>query len=366
MAGGGSGGHVIPSLAVARELRDRGHECVFIGTRNGFEARLAPAAGFPIEYIEIGGLNRVGLARLLRTLAQLPLSVVRARSYLRRIRPGAIFSMGGYAAGPVTAAGWWLGIPIIIMEPNAMPGVANRWIGRFASRALLNFKEAARFFPKGKSEVTGLPVRPEFFAIPEKAAGERITILVTGGSQGSRTLNNASVESWRYFRDAGFPVYFIHQTGRTMHDQIAREFGNAGLEGEVVPFIDDMPAAFARADLIVCRAGAGALAELAAAGKPSILVPLPTAADNHQFHNAQAFERAGAARLALDRDMNGPKLFEEVRALSADRQALARMGEQARTFAHPGAAKRAADLMEEVGNLTLPIDLRGKSRNNQN
>lgn len=348
MAGGGSGGHVIPLLAVAQELRTRGHECAFFGTRAGFEARLVPAADFPIEYIEIGGLKRVGAARLFRTVAQLPLVTLRVHRALRHLRPAAIFSLGGYVAGPVVLAGWMTRLPIVIMEPNAMPGFTNRWTGRVVARALLNFQEAARFFPKGRSEVTGLPVRRGFFEIPTKPATNETTILITGGSQGSRTLNNAAGESWKLFRDANLPVRFIHQTGRTMHEELAREFAGTGLAGEVVPFIDDMPAAFAKADLVVCRSGAGAMAELAAAGKPSILVPLPTAADDHQLHNAQAFESAGAARLVLDREMNGRRLFEEVQALRLDAAALRTMSEKAREFAHPDAARRAADLMEQI------------------
>lgn len=348
MAGGGSGGHVIPSLAVAQELRARGHECVFIGTRAGFEARLVPAAGFSIEYIEIGGLKRVGIMRILRTLAQLPIGVHHVRRLSKRLRPAAIFSMGGYAAGPVVIAGWRAKVPIVVMEPNAMPGFTNRRIGRVVARALLNFPEAARFFPKGRSEVTGVPVRSAFFEIPKKPREEKITILITGGSQGSRTLNNASKESWKHFSEASFPVRFIHQTGQNMHQEIAHQFAQTGLDGEVTPFIDDMPAAFARADLVVCRSGAGAMAELAAAGKPSILVPLPTAADNHQLHNAQAFARAGAGRLVLDREMNGRRLFDEVKALGEDPEVLSEMGEKARTFAHPDAARRAADLLEQV------------------
>ena len=344
MAGGGSGGHVIPSLAVAQELRSRGHRCVFIGTRTGFEARLVPAALFPIEYIEIGGLKRVGMMRVFRTLGQLPVGILKVRDLLKTIRPKGIFSMGGYAAGPVVLAGWSMRIPIIVMEPNAMPGFTNRWIGRVVSRALLNFPEAARFFPKGRSEVTGLPVRAEFFEIPPKRREEKITILITGGSQGSRTLNNAARGSWQYFKDANLPVRFIHQAGKNTHEEIANEFAQTGLDGQVLPFIDNMPAAFAEADIVVCRSGAGAMAEIAAAGKPSILVPLPTAADNHQLHNAQAFERAGAARLVLDSEMDGRRFFEEINSLTPAQ--LEAMSEKARTFAHPDAARRAADLME--------------------
>ncbi len=351
MAGGGTGGHVVPLLAVARELKARGHQCVFIGTRSGFEAKLVPAAGFPLEFIEIGGLNSVGVSQSVRTLAQLPFSVLRARQMLSKHTPQAIFSMGGYVAGPVVLAGFWKRLPVVVMEPNAIPGLTNRRVGRFVTRALLNFPEAARFFPPGKSVITGLPVRPEFFAIPPKARDAKLTVLITGGSQGSRKLNEAARQSWTYFREAKFPVRFIHQTGVNGHETLAKKFAESGMEGEVVPFIDDMPAAFARADLVIARAGAGALAELAAAGKPAILVPLSSAADEHQLRNAEAFTKAGAAQLVLDSQMDGGRMFEEVGRLSSQPALLKRMGEQARKFAHPDAAHRAAEILEGfIGN----------------
>jgi len=348
MAGGGSGGHVVPLLAVARELEARGHELIFIGTRTGFEAKLVPAAGFPLEFIEIGGLKRVGLARTLRTLIQLPLSIRRVLRLLAKYRPAAVFSLGGYAAGPVVLAALSKRLPLIVMEPNAMPGLTNRQVGRFVYRALLGFADASRFFPPGKSEVTGLPVRSEFFGIAPKAREVKLTVLITGGSQGSRTLNEAARGSWSYFREAKFPVRFIHQTGAAAYEKLAPKFAEAGMEGEMVRFIEDMPEAFRRADLVVCRAGAGAVAELAAAGKPAILVPLPTAADQHQLRNAEAFEKAGAAVLVLDKDMDGGRFFEEVAKLQANQEVLRRMGEKARTLAHPDAARRAADVVESA------------------
>lgn len=337
---------MVPLLAVARELKAKGHYPLFIGTRTGFEAKLVPPAGFPLEFIEIGGLNRVGAARMIRSLAQLPLSFAKVLRILGEHKPGGIFSMGGYAAGPVVLAGIGKRLPIVVMEPNAMPGLTNRQIGRFVSRALLSFPEAARFFPPGKSELTGLPVRKEFFSIPPKPREAKLTVLITGGSQGSRTLNEATRGSWTYFRESKFPVRLIHQTGSAAYEVLARKFAETGLEGEIAPFIDDMPAAFARADLVICRAGAGAMAELAAAGKPSILVPLPTAADQHQLRNAEAFDKAGAGLLVLDQHMDGGRLFEEVGKLSARPDSLKQMGEKARRFAHPDAARRAAEVVE--------------------
>jgi UDP-N-acetylglucosamine--N-acetylmuramyl-(pentapeptide) pyrophosphoryl-undecaprenol N-acetylglucosamine transferase len=348
MAGGGTGGHVMPLLAVARELKADGHQSVFIGTRNGFEAKLVPPSGFPLEFIEIGGLNRVGMLRTLRSLAQLPFSVWRSKQLLEKHQPAAVFSLGGYAAGPVVLAALWKKSPLVVMEPNAMPGLTNRKIGRYVRRALLSFPDTARYFPAGKSEITGLPVRPEFFKIAPKQRDAKLTILITGGSQGSRTLNEAARGSWSYFREARLPVRFIHQTGTAAYAALAQKFAESGMEGGVAPFIDDMPAAFARADLVICRAGAGAVAELAAAGKPSILVPLPTAADQHQLRNAEAFQKAGASVLVLDQEWDGGRLFEEVEKLRTHPEMLHRMGERARTFAHPDAARRAANVLEEA------------------
>lgn len=348
MAGGGTGGHIIPALAVAGELKRRGHEPFFVGTPAGLEAKLAPAAGFPIEWIEIGGLKRVGLAQTLRTLWQLALGTLKMTRALGRWRPAAVFSMGGYVAGPVVLAAGLRRIPMILMEPNAVPGMTNRWVGRLAARALISFPETGRYFPRKKAEVTGLPVRAEFFALPPKRREAVLTVLVTGGSRGSRTLNQAARQSWPLFRQEGFPIRLIHQTGRESHAELARDFAGTGLAGEVVPFIDDMPAAFAAADLVVCRSGAGAVAELAAAGKPAILVPFPFAADDHQRRNAEVLAAAGAARLVPDRECTGQRFYDEVRSLAEEAGLLERMGAAARRFAHPQAAERAADCLEQA------------------
>lgn len=335
----------MPLLAVARELQRRGRRVVFVGTRHGIEARLVPAAGFPIHYVEIGGLKRVGWRQILRTLWQLPLATAQA---MRMPLPAAVFSLGGYAAGPPVLAALLRRAPLVVMEPNVLPGFTNRRIARFVSRALISFPESARYFPEGRTDLTGLPVREEFFSLPGKRRGEKLHLLVTGGSRGARSLNEASRQSWPLFRKAGFPIRFLLQAGRDDAARLEAEFSSGGLEGEVVPFLDDMPSAFAQADLIVSRSGAGAVAELAAAGKPGILVPFPFAADQHQLRNAEAFERAGAARLVLNRDLTGERLFEIVTALAEEPGALERMAQAARKLARPGAARRAAEILEEV------------------
>ncbi|MBI4876981.1 MAG: undecaprenyldiphospho-muramoylpentapeptide beta-N-acetylglucosaminyltransferase [Acidobacteria bacterium] len=348
MAGGGTGGHVIPLLAVARELRRRGHQPLFVGTRQGIEARLAPAEGFEIEWIEAGGLNRVTLGRMLRSLWQLPAGVARCWRLAGRRRVAAVFSLGGYAAGPPMVAAWLRRIPIVLMEPNAMPGLTARRMGRRVARALVSFPEAARFFPPDKTELTGLPVREEFFRVPVKPRGAALTVLIAGGSQGSRRLNEAARAAWPRLAAAPFPVRLVHQTGRQAFEDLARDFAASGLEGRVAAFIDDMAGAFAEADLVVCRSGAGAVAELAAAGRASLLVPFPFAADDHQTANARSLEAAGAARLVADGELDGQRLAREILDLASRPGLHERRAAAARGLARPGAAVRAADLVEEL------------------
>jgi len=343
MAGGGTGGHVIPALAVARELRSRGHSALFIGTRRGIESKLVPAADFPIDWIEIGGLNRVGLRKMMTSIAELPLSVTLAARLLNRAKPAAVFSMGGYVAGPVLIAALWMRLPVVVMEPNAVPGFTHRKLSRFVAKALVSFEETLRYFPKGRAELTGRPVNEEFFAMAPKPRTDVVTVLITGGSQGSRALNRVAEESWPLWKKGS--VRLIHQTGERAFNELAPRFRASGVPGEIVAFLDDMPRAFAEADLIVGRSG-GTVSEIAAAGKPSILVPLPTAADQHQLRNAQAFEKAGAARLVLDPEMTGARLVEEVTRLIREPGLLEIMGSAARSLARAGAAQRAADVLE--------------------
>jgi UDP-N-acetylglucosamine--N-acetylmuramyl-(pentapeptide) pyrophosphoryl-undecaprenol N-acetylglucosamine transferase len=342
MAGGGTGGHVIPALAVARELRQRGHEVFFVGTDRGMEAKLVPAEGFELQRIDIGGLNRVTMQQKLITLAKLPFTTLGCGKFVGP--SSAIFSMGGYVAGPPVMAALLRRKPVVVMEPNAIPGFTNRVIGRLVTRALISFEATAAYFPKGKTEITGLPVREEFFRIPVKPRGSVLNVLITGGSQGSRTLNQAAQQSWPLFRKAGFPIRLVHQCGPRGFEELRAAFAESGLDGEIVPFITDMPAAFAAADLVVCRSGAGSVSELAAAGKPSILVPFPFAADDHQTRNAEAMERAGAGILIRDAELTGARLFSAVTGMNR----LEKMAEAASKLAKPGAAKRAADILEEV------------------
>jgi UDP-N-acetylglucosamine--N-acetylmuramyl-(pentapeptide) pyrophosphoryl-undecaprenol N-acetylglucosamine transferase len=345
MAGGGTGGHVIPALAVARELRARGHEPFFVGTERGMEAKLVPAEGFELQRIDIGGLNRVSMQQKVITMAKLPLTTLGCGKFVRD--SAAVFSMGGYVAGPPVMAALLRRKPVVVMEPNAIPGFTNRIISRFVTRALISFSATEKYFPKAKTEMTGLPVREEFFRIPARTRGEALHVLVTGGSQGSRTLNQAARASWPLLRNAGFPIRLVHQTGARDFEELRGAFAESGVDGEITPFIANMPAAFAEADLVVCRSGAGAVSELAAAGKPSILVPFPFAADDHQTRNAEAMQNGGAARLIRDAELTGERLFSAITEASPAKT-LENMAQAARALAKPGAARRAAEILEEV------------------
>lgn len=347
ITGGGTGGHVFPALAVARVLRERGHRLLFIGTREGMEARLVPEAGFDMEFVRVGALNRVGLGRRLQTMAQLPSSIAAARRLLRKFGAQAVFSLGGYVAGPVMLASLMSGKRLIVMEPNAIPGFANRRVARWVHRALVGFEMTRKFFPQGRSEVTGVPVRAEFFEVEPKRQGP-FTVLITGGSQGSRTLNRAARESWKLIRESGARICLLHQTGTAEHEALSKEFSGAGICGEIVPFIRDMPAAFAQADLVVGRSGAGGVNEIAAAGMPSILVPFPFAADDHQRTNAELLVKAGAARMIPDAEMTGERLSREIEELRQNAAERDEMRARVRQFARPGAAQRAADILEEA------------------
>lgn len=346
MAGGGTGGHVMPLLAVAGELRARGHECLFIGTRRGLEARLAPARGFPIEWIDIGGLQRVGGLRALRTLAQLPLGIARCLRLLARWRAAAVFSLGGYVAAPPLAAAMLRRTPIVAMEPNAAPGLVTRRFARFTRRALVQFEETLRCFPPGRAELCGLPVREEFFSIDWRPPAGVLRVLITGGSRGARTLNRAAREMFPLLAHA--PVEVTVQTGEDELAPTAQALAASGARGAATAFIDDMPAAYRAADLIVSRSGAGAVSEIAAAARPAILAPFPFAADDHQRHNALAMARAGAALVLEDASLTGAALARLLLDLRARPDELERMSRAARSLARPGGARRAADVLLET------------------
>jgi UDP-N-acetylglucosamine--N-acetylmuramyl-(pentapeptide) pyrophosphoryl-undecaprenol N-acetylglucosamine transferase len=336
---------VIPALHVAEELRDRGADVLFVGTSRGLEARLAPEHGFDLATIAISGLNRVGVAQMAATLVALPRAFLDCGAIIDRFRPDVVFGVGGYVTGPVLLMSACKDVPVVMHEANAVLGFANRLLAPIVSRALVSDPAAARFFPATRVEVTGLPVNPAFFRIAPKQHAAPYTILITGGSQGSSRMNQAVVEALDLLPGGEFRL--LHQTGHQRFDAVRHAYDEKGRladgRAEVFPFISDMPAAMASADLIVSRAGASTLAELAAAGKAAILVPFPFASDDHQFYNATARQRAGAARVIRDAELTGARLAAEIRASLSE---LTSMEESARRFAVPDATERIADAIE--------------------
>jgi UDP-N-acetylglucosamine--N-acetylmuramyl-(pentapeptide) pyrophosphoryl-undecaprenol N-acetylglucosamine transferase len=344
LAGGGTGGHVIPALAIAQELQKTyGAEILFIGTARGIENRLVPAAGFSLRLIEVGALNRVSLATRLKTSLGLPRAVLAARKMLSEFQPDVVIGVGGYASGPAMLAALWKAIPTLAFEPNVVPGFANRVVARWVSAAAVHFQETARYFRH--AEVTGVPVRHAFFDIAGKSVQhEQPTLLVFGGSQGAHAINQAVIQCLPELGRQAPGIHIIHQTGERDYNDAQAAYQRAGASAEVFPFINDMPAFFARADLLLCRSGASTVAEIAAAGKPAIFVPFPRAADDHQRVNAQALERAGAAVVLEETRLDDVWLVETVSALLSDRPRLRRMSEAARSLAHPNAARDIAGI----------------------
>ena len=338
LAGGGTGGHVIPALAIAQELQKRyGAEVLFIGTARGIENRLVPAAGFPLRLVQVGALNKVSLKTRVKTLFDLPRAVWDARRILSEFAPDVVIGVGGYASGPAMLAAILKRIPTLAFEPNVVPGFANRVVARMVSAAAVHFQETARYFPR--AVVTGVPVRDAFFKIAGTATGnDRPTLLVFGGSQGANAINQAMIQCLPELAKQVPDIHIIHQTGERDYNDAQAAYQKAGSSAEVYPFITDMPAFFARADLILCRSGASTVAEITAAGKPAVFVPFPRAADDHQRVNAQALERAGAAVVAEETRLERVWLSDTLAALLADPGRLQRMSRAARKLAHPDAA----------------------------
>ena len=341
LAGGGTGGHVIPALAIAEELRRGGHLAAFVGTRRGIEMRLVPKAGFPLYLVKIGALNRVSFATRLRTLIDLPLSIFTAMRILRGFRAQAVIGVGGYAAGPATIAAVLLRIPVVLFEPNVVPGYANRAVARFAASTAVQFAPTGRWFRS--FQVTGVPVRPVFFELPERRS-KSPTLLVFGGSQGARALNRIVCQTAAELLKRIPGLNIVHQTGDCEFNDISAFYVAQRIDVEVSAFIDDMPQSFADADLIVCRSGASTVAEIAAAGKCALFVPFPGAADDHQLRNAELLAEADAALLIPESELSAERFVQEVTALLADTERLALMGGKARAMAHPDAAARIAEM----------------------
>jgi UDP-N-acetylglucosamine--N-acetylmuramyl-(pentapeptide) pyrophosphoryl-undecaprenol N-acetylglucosamine transferase len=370
MVAGGTGGHIFPALAVAEELHRRGeregcrYEIEFLGTHRPLEAKLIPAAGFPLRTVDAAGLKGIGGMQWLRNLLVLPRTGLEVARILREFQPQVVVGVGGYLAGPVMLEAALADIPTILIEPNARPGLTNRLLAPMVRVAALGFAETARLYGE-KARVTGHPVRQAFFEIPPRAvvaqallpvrlgtqpgvavSQPRFTVLVVGGSQGSRAINQAVMGALPLLANGPGGMRIIHQTGEHDYNEVRKTYQERGVIAEIHAFIDDMPGVLAQADLVISRAGATAVAELAAAGRVALLIPFPGATDQHQLENARAMEKAGAARVIVQSELTPQRLAAEILELMASPATREGMETCARSLARPDAAARIADLVE--------------------
>lgn len=350
IAAGGTGGHIFPGIAVAKELlrRKESNEVLFVGTAKGLEVRIVPENGFQLSLIDSAGLKSVGVRGKIKGLAVLPKSFMEARQLIRQFRPHVVVGAGGYVSGPVLLMAAIMGIPTLVMDSNALPGFTNRRLSRFVDKAALTFEEAMPYFGK-KGVVVGNPVRNEFFEIGQKARGDVFNLLIFGGSQGSRAINFAMADALAELGDIAEKINIVHQTGEADLEKIRERYaGSSFANADVRPFISDMFTEFAKADLLISRAGATTCAEIAAAGKASLMIPLPSAADDHQRKNAEAMEKAGAVRMLIQAELTGAKLAGEIKELLNDPGQITAMEHAARSLARDDAAERVVDLIEEL------------------
>jgi len=351
IAGGGTGGHIYPGIAIAQEFRRRNQnaEVIFVGTARGLESRIVPREGFRLELIEVAALKRVSVASKLKSLTLLPGSFAAVRSLLRRFRPEVVIGVGGYASGPVVLTAALMGVPTMIAEQNALPGFTNRVLASFVKAAALSFEEANQFFGT-RGEVTGNPVREEFFQIGERKRVGTVNVLITGGSQGARAINEAMIGALETLAPLKDRLAIVHQSGEADFERVKAAYAmRPELKAEVKPFIEQMAREFEKSDLVICRAGATTVAELAAAGRGAIFIPFPFAADDHQRKNAEAVANAGAGRVILQAELTADRLAGEVCELVDHPERLEEMAQAGRKLARRDAAKRVVDLAMRVG-----------------
>jgi UDP-N-acetylglucosamine--N-acetylmuramyl-(pentapeptide) pyrophosphoryl-undecaprenol N-acetylglucosamine transferase len=353
VAGGGTGGHVFPALAVAQEWLRHGEalgekrEAVFVGTERGLENKLVPPTGIPLELIRSAGLKGMGGMRLARNLAMLGPAYLDSRAILRKHKFDVAFGLGGYAAGPILLAAAMLGIPVVIFEPNAQPGLTNRILAKFATKVAVGYEETARQLGK-KAVVTGAPVRPEFKSVSLRRLEPPYRVLITGGSQGARPINRAMKEALPVLKQRMNELLIVHQTGPREYEDVRAAYLECEFTAQVKPFLTDMPERFAWADIVICRAGQMTISEIAAVGRAAIFIPFARAADNHQFRNAKALEKAGAARVLPESELNGARLAQEIISLLAKPDEMVGLAANVRKFAAPQATQEIVKLIEQV------------------
>lgn len=352
IAGGGTGGHLFPGIALAEEVVDRHprNDAIFVGTDRGLEARVVPQNGFVFEAIKSRGLKGMGFVKLLLGLLLLPLSFLSALSLLRKYKPDVVVGVGGYSSGPVVMSAWLMRIPTAIQEQNALPGLTNKILGKFVDAVFLSFEGAIPFFPYKRAHVLGNPIRRGLLEnfLRSKTVHETFTLLIFGGSLGARGLNTRVIEALPFLKDLKGHIVITHQTGKNDLETVKKGYAEADFPADVREFIDDMAGAYLGADLVLCRAGATTLAELTVCKKPSILVPFPHATDDHQAVNAKALVDAGAAVMFREAELTGEKLAATIRELKNDPVRLQKMEKAAGALGRPEAAREIADVLQQL------------------
>jgi len=357
IAGGGTGGHLYPGIALAKALmrHDMNIKVSFVGTQKGIEAKVLPREGFELKTILSAGL--LGKKRLARWMSwvKLPVGTAQSMCFLINKRPSLVVGLGGYASGPLVLSAWLLRIPILIHEQNSFPGLTNKWLGKIANKVAVSFKESAKFFPRDKATVTGNMIREEFCQPREefpKVPQELFHLLVLGGSQGAHSINVSMVEALQSLASKKGKVHITHQTGESDHEMVKREYANYGLSHDVRPFIDDVAEQYRKASLVICRAGATTLAEVTACGKVSVLIPYPHAAHNHQEKNARVLDAANAGELVLDKELSGERIAQSILRSMEDPKRMQEMEDNSYQLGNRDATEKVRaicmDLLKDV------------------
>jgi UDP-N-acetylglucosamine--N-acetylmuramyl-(pentapeptide) pyrophosphoryl-undecaprenol N-acetylglucosamine transferase len=354
IAGGGTGGHLFPGIAVAKELKKKINDLrvLFVGTTKGVEAKIIPREGFEIRFIRSEGLVGRGLYGSVRSALKIPLSLVDSFRLLKEVRPKLVFGVGGYSSGPLVLCAYLMGIPTIVHEQNTVPGFANKLLGKFVNTVAVTYHESMDFFPRNKTYLTGNPIREEIVK-GERERGYgifsldkgRFTIFVFGGSRGASSINNAMGEALTYLKDYRDNIQFLHQTGEEDFESMKGLYHARGFKGTVIPFAYEMADAYAVSDLVISRAGATTLSEITACGKAVILVPYPFAAGNHQEANAKKLWDLGAAQVILDKGLNGKTLSDHIRHLLEDPEAIGEMERTSRSLGVRDATGKVVELI---------------------
>lgn len=367
IAGGGTGGHLYPGIAVAEEFLNRSRETglrgqalkdrirktdiIFVGTEHGIEARVIPGEGYPIRFLRAEGLVGKSLFKKIRAIIAFFFSLAGSYRILKSVSPDVVVGVGGYASVGMVLAACLKGVPTIILEQNSVPGVANQFLGKFTDAVAVTYQESISFFPKERVYLTGNPIRRQILDRDEKKAYSifplekgKFTVFVFGGSLGARSINHSMTEALSYLLDLRQDMQFLHQTGETDCEKVKEMYRRLGFNGIVVPFVYQMADAYTIADIVVCRAGATTLAEITAIGKTAILIPFPHATSNHQEFNARKLEDMGAVKMILDRDLNGKILADAIKALYADEMTRKAMQRSAAAFGRIDAAEKIVDI----------------------